>query len=432
MAAVQTRGTEGPPPATPFRNRQDPDKPLPEQERPEALEQLLELALDLCDADSGSMMVMDPSGRELRVVVSRGLRLKPGETPRIKVGDRIAGRIAETGRPVLVRSDASDPRWQPFLTRRNEIRAAACVPCRDNGRINGVLTVNQRWRSDVDLDEADLKRLQALADYVGPKLGRVLAVSPATDTVESRWIADPAAQARIDRLANLGVVAGGIAHEINNPLQGALGIAEILLELHDKQTPEEHLRDLTSLRNDLYRLSEIVTTLLSFVRDSDTAAPVTTDIQGAMEFAAASAVAQSATARIRCRRDYAPSLPPVRMRPAQLRQVLLNLTVNAVQAMGEQGELQVGARRTPEGDFVELTVSDTGPGIPPAALAHIFEPGFTTKSDGEGTGLGLAVSRRLVRDQGGDLTVESTPGHGATFTVRVPVATKAEEPPLFA
>jgi len=407
------------------------DHPLPEAERPEALEELLELALDLCDADSGSMMVLDPSGRELRVVVSRGLRVRPEQAPRIKVGERIAGRIAQTGQPLLVRSDDADPQWEPLLTRRREIRTAACVPCRDNGRVNGVLTVNRRWTGDTDLDEADLKRLQTLADYVGPTLGRFLAVSPATGTVESRWIADPGAQARIDRLANLGVVAGGIAHEINNPLQGALGMVEVILQLHEQQTPEERQRDLIALREDLYRLAEIVSSLLSFVRDTDTTAPITTDVLAALEFAARSALAQSATARLTCRRDYASALPAVRIRPAHLRQVLLNLTINAVQAMGDHGELRLGARTTPAGEFVELTVADTGPGIPPEVIDHLFEPGFTTKADGQGTGLGLAVSRRLVREQGGDLEVQSVFGEGATFTVRIPVATDADDPAVF-
>ena len=395
---------------------------LPEGQRMEALEHLLKVALDLCGADSGSLMVVDESGRELRVIVSRGLKVKPEQAPRIKMGDRIAGRIAEQGTPVLLRNEGADPKMASLFSRRDEIRTAACVPCRTVGAVTGVLTVNQCWNGKEEMDESDLGRLQVLANYAAPGLDRLTAVSPESGTAETRWIADPRAQARIDRLANLGVVAGGIAHEISNPLQGAIGLVEVILQQHDTQSAEDRRRDLVALREDLYRLADTVSGLLSFVRESKSGPALTMNVADCVESAVRSALTQSATSRIRCERSYEMEVPPVEIHPAHLRQILLNLTINATQAMGKEGELRLGFSPSADGRCVEIVVGDTGPGISPENQERIFEPGFTTKQDANGTGLGLAVSRNLARESGGDLTARSQPGGGATFTVTVPVA----------
>jgi len=395
---------------------------IPEDLRVGALEGILEVALDLCAADSGSLMVVDHEGRELRVIVSRGLKMTPAETPRIKLGDRIAGRVAETGTPLLLRSEGGDPQLASLLTRRDEIRTAACVPGQAAGAVEAVLTVNQRWNGAEppsaqrpQMDENALRRLQVLADYIARDLARPVPPAPSL-------VADPQTQVRLDRLANLGLVAGGIAHEINNPLQGALGLAELLLLQHETLSPAQRTSQLTSLETELYRLADIVASLLSFVREGANDPRAVADPIACLEFAVRSALAQNPAADIQCRRSYCPGLPPVRLSPAHLRQVLLNLVINAMQAMGDRGELHLGLTKSPDGPFLLVVVGDTGPGIAPQDLNRIFEPGFTTKPEGHGTGLGLAVSRNLVRENGGDLTVASRPGAGATFTVELPLA----------
>jgi signal transduction histidine kinase len=367
-------------------------------------------------------MVVDHAGRELRVVVSRGLKMTPAETPRIKMGERIAGRVAATGTPLLLRSEGADPQLAALLTRQDEIRTAACVPGRADGVVEAVLTVNQRWNGARtpcvrrgEMDGAALRRLQVLADYTARDLVRP--VPPAVP-----WIADPQSQVRLDRLANLGVVAGGIAHQISNPLQGAIGLAELLLLQHETLSPAQRAGELTALQAELYRLADIVASLLSFVREGATDSRVVADPVECLEFAVRSALAQNPTAEIQCRRSYSPESPPARLSPAHLRQVLLNLVINAMQAMGDRGELHLELTVGGDGQSLLLAIGDTGPGIAPEDLDRIFEPGFTTKPEGHGTGLGLTVSRNLVRENGGDLTVTSRPGDGATFAVTLPVA----------
>jgi CheY-like chemotaxis protein/anti-sigma regulatory factor (Ser/Thr protein kinase) len=120
--------------------------------------------------------------------------------------------------------------------------------------------------------------------------------------------------------------------------------------------------------------------------------------------------------------ELPPDLPPVRVGPARLEQVLVNLLVNAAQALeGIEGLITIRARRH-AGDRIVVDVIDNGPGIPPAILARLFEPFFTTKAATSGTGLGLAISQSIVADAGGDLSVESAPGRGTTFRITLPVA----------
>jgi two-component system NtrC family sensor kinase len=126
--------------------------------------------------------------------------------------------------------------------------------------------------------------------------------------------------------------------------------------------------------------------------------------------------------------DLAPDLPAVRVRGNQLEQIWLNLMNNSAQALDElppdrPRRIQIWARAVDEGAAVEVSVSDTGPGIPPALLDRIFEPFFTTKGRLKGTGLGLSISYGIARDHGGDITVRSVQDEGTTFVVRLPAAT---------
>jgi two-component system, NtrC family, sensor kinase len=117
--------------------------------------------------------------------------------------------------------------------------------------------------------------------------------------------------------------------------------------------------------------------------------------------------------------EHYDGVPPITCNVSELNQVFLNLLMNAAQAMGDTGHIRVEVRTA--GDLVEVAISDTGPGIAPAILPKIFEPYFTTKPAGQGTGLGLSIARGLVRDHGGDITVCSMPGQGATFVVSLPL-----------
>ncbi|HVX40243.1 MAG TPA: ATP-binding protein [Gemmatimonadaceae bacterium] len=218
-----------------------------------------------------------------------------------------------------------------------------------------------------------------------------------------------------ERLAVLGQLAGGVGHELRNPL-GVMTNAVFVLEsvLTD---PNQIVRDYLGILRGQIGLSEkIISDLLDFARTKPAARMPTT----------AEAIVRAQLARmdppknVAIDLDVPASLPPVHVDPVQIGQVVFNLVMNGVQAMTESGgTLRCSARHDGNGS-VRLDVTDSGPGIPPDVAARIFEPLFTTKV--KGLGLGLTVSRMLAENNGGYLTFESTVGAGTTFTLTLPVA----------
>jgi len=247
-----------------------------------------------------------------------------------------------------------------------------------------------------------------------------------------------------DRLASLGVLAAGIAHEINNPIAYVLANLGHLRDWLEELGPRlmslpgpsayvshslgEAQQVLTESLVGCRRVRDIVHDMRFFSHASEEAlAPV--DINASLDFALRMAEPQQrSTARLEKR--YEPELPPVLASESRLSQVFLNLIVNALQAMpsgAPRGHtLRVCSVR--EGGFVRVDVSDTGHGISPEVLPRIFDPFFTTKPAGAGTGLGLSISHALVRKMGGELRVSSEPGRGTTFSLLLPLVAHAAEP----
>ncbi|MEO8700590.1 MAG: ATP-binding protein [Kofleriaceae bacterium] len=230
-----------------------------------------------------------------------------------------------------------------------------------------------------------------------------------------------------DRLNVIGTLAAGVAHEIGTPLNVISGSAELIPYA---RAPEEVVEMSNVIREQTERIGSIIRHLLDFGRR----AGIKTAPLDLNDLARSSTLLLVPIARKRhAEIAVAPSTSPVPIRGnvAELEQVLSNLVLNAIQAMPKGGtiSLRVGvASRPGAGDdrsFGAVTVEDTGVGIAPDALPHIFEPFYTTKGVGEGTGLGLSVSYGIVRDHGGSIEVDSARGHGARFTVLLPLDTAA-------
>jgi signal transduction histidine kinase len=229
-----------------------------------------------------------------------------------------------------------------------------------------------------------------------------------------------------DRMASLGTLAAGVAHEINNPLAAILANLEMALEeLAALPVDDRVARAVDSLRDSCdaaLRVRDVTRDLKVFSRgDEHRLGPV--DVRYVLESSL-----RMAQNEIRHRaelvRDYE-DVPPVEANDTRLGQVFLNLVVNAAQALPEgqadRQRIRVVIRPDPPG-HVRVEVHDTGSGIPDHVVAHIFDPFFTTKPVGVGTGLGLAISHRIVTALGGEIAVSSKVGHGTQFTVRLPVA----------
>jgi signal transduction histidine kinase len=215
-----------------------------------------------------------------------------------------------------------------------------------------------------------------------------------------------------ERLAALGELSAVVAHEVRNPLGVIFNSLGSLKRLLKPEGDARMLLDIVGEEAD--RLNRIVGDLLDFARPS-TPALRPEALDRLLEDAVGAAVAENRDVLVE--RDIELGLPPVSIDARLMRQAVLNVAVNAVQAMPRGGTLVVRARR--DGAWARVEIRDSGPGIPDEIRHRIFEPFFTTKASG--TGLGLAVVKRIVEGHGGEVAVASDPGSGAAFTIRIPL-----------
>ena len=221
-----------------------------------------------------------------------------------------------------------------------------------------------------------------------------------------------------EKLATIGQLAAGVAHEINNPL-GTISIyAQMALDElgKDNNSCRESLAVVMKQTN---RAGRIVKDLLEFARQSEPEMRVL-NINDVMKKAISIISHPAELQNIRIHADLSPELPDIQGDNDKLEQVFVNIMINAIQAMPEGGPLTVFTRMTDGSGFVEIEVSDTGCGIPQDHLSKLFDPFFSTKSTGEGTGLGLSVTLGIVEKHNGTIDVKSTVGEGSTFVIRLP------------
>jgi signal transduction histidine kinase len=228
-----------------------------------------------------------------------------------------------------------------------------------------------------------------------------------------------------EKLAAVGQLGAGIAHEVKNPLAGILGCAQLSLRKAGPGTPLE--KNLLLIEKETKRCKSIIENLLKFARqEKSVLEPI--EINRVVEDAVAIVTHQLELHQVKIRKALAADLPLVRGNANQLQQVLMNLMINAQQAMeGRPGTVTITTDR-PDAERIEIRVIDTGPGVPQEIQGKLFEPFFTTKPRGEGTGLGLAVTYGIVKDHGGEIRLESEPGHGAAFIITLP-ALRSEDSP---
>jgi two-component system, NtrC family, sensor kinase len=231
-----------------------------------------------------------------------------------------------------------------------------------------------------------------------------------------------------EKMSSIGVLAAGVAHEINNPLNSVAGYAEALLRRF-RERPElstdARLEDFTDylqvIIRESYRCKGIIDSLLTFSRKSD-GSHHHLALNGLIEEVLELVHHKSRFARIEIRLLQQPDLPAVEGDPSALRQVFMNLIMNAFHAIEASGVVEIATFS--EAGQVIATVRDSGCGIPAGIIEQIWSPFFTTKSVGQGLGLGLAVTYNIIQNHHGDIEVESEVGKGTLFTVRLPACQK--------
>jgi two-component system NtrC family sensor kinase len=241
-----------------------------------------------------------------------------------------------------------------------------------------------------------------------------------------------------EKMAAVGQLSAGVAHELNNPLGGILGYAQYTLEKMTRKpfadlTPgdfesfRKHLKDIEAQSR---RCKTIVQNLLKFSRSSAIIDMAPVDINSALVETISLIEHQMAMQKVHLATDLRAGIPPIQGNTGMLQQVFTNIIINALHAMSEGGNLLITSRHSPGlGEFagaVEVSFTDDGCGIPTEIQKNIFEPFFTTKGVGKGTGLGLSVSYGIIKEHGGEIKVESVEGCGATFTIILPLEKPAE------
>ena len=246
--------------------------------------------------------------------------------------------------------------------------------------------------------------------------GRVVVIGFVRDITERKRIEEQLIIT--DRLASVGELASGIAHELNNPLTGVIGFAQMVL---DKDIPDDIKRDIEVVYSEAQRTAQVVKNLLTFARKHAPAKQLVS-INNTIEKVLELRAYEQRVSNIQVNTQFAPDLDEVMADYFQLQQVFLNIIINAEHFMIEAhngGNLTITTERA--GDIIKASFTDDGPGIAEENLGHLFDPFFTTKEVGKGTGLGLSICHGIIAEHGGRIYAESEPGKGATFIVELPI-----------
>ena len=399
------------------------------------LSHVLERTMRAVSAGIGSIMLLDRERRTLRIAVGRGLQ-ETGRGPvEVKVGEGIAGKVVEMGEAVVVEDIEKDPRFGQQSDPRYGGGSFICMPLRVAERIVGVVNLSKKEVAPGTtgvFSQTDLQFLNALATYTAYAVDNARLFEEAQqaaqrlqEVVEDQKLRLTLAQQQMiqaAKLSALGELVAGVAHELNNPLTVLVGASDIL----EQQAPDALKEYAQMIRESTDAARSIVRGLLTFGRQMPLERRHVM-LDELIEKVLALTAADLRIESVKVDREMAPDLPPVWADGNQLQQVLVNLVTNAKQAMAEQPEAQRRLRISTSAigsDRVQIIVEDTGPGIPAEVLPKIFDPFVTTKGSA-GTGLGLSISYGIIREHGGLLTADSRPGHGATFTIDLPVGSGA-------
>jgi len=388
---------------------------------PRLLELIVNTAIEVTQAESASVMLFDEERKELYIAAAKGLEIEVVKNTKIRPGEGIAGWVAEKGEPLLLCSKCPDRRFLDRL-HQEHVTSAISVPLRVESVVVGTLNVKETYRPE-EFNRDDLRSLSVFADQAAlalekahlyrasqAQLEKMLSLLDELQNTQKQLI-------HTEKLASLGTLAGGVAHEINNPLMVILGRTE--LSLMGPGIPDSVKQNLEIVLGETRRIADIVRGLLDFSRRSqvDTFGPV--DVNDLIEKTLALTEHQMKTDNTTILREFESELPQLEANGGQLQQVFTNMVINAYHAMPEGGNLTVRTKKS--GEDIVIEFEDTGQGIAKENLDHIFDPFFTTKSEGKGTGLGLAVSHTIIERHGGNIGVASEPGYGTCFTIQIPI-----------
>jgi two-component system NtrC family sensor kinase len=253
-------------------------------------------------------------------------------------------------------------------------------------------------------------------DIPNDECGRVIkAINSMSDELKDRE--EQLVQSR--KLASLGILTAGVAHELGNPLNNISMTTQAFLELYESLNKEERINYIVKVEEETERIKKIIDNLLEFSKPKPSSFKLI-NINHVIRKTLRLVQNMLDVLKIETEVDLQGGLPPVQVDENQIQEVLINLITNAIQSMTAGGKLFIRNYLKEDRNYITIEVEDTGQGIPPEFLPHIFDPFFTTKGV-EGTGLGLSVTYGIIKNHHGDIKVKSQPGVGTTFIVELPV-----------
>jgi signal transduction histidine kinase len=339
----------------------------------------------------------------------------------------LMGKVVRSGQPILVRNATPET---SFIQSPPRIRSAIGVPVLAETQVQGLLIVETGIEEPLDIE--DLNLLVGVSQQMSVGLDNARLYSDLARALED----EKQTQAQLVQAAKLGALGrltASLAHEINNPLQSVQGCLTLAQEeLDDQRRPEKMERYLAVANAEIERISGIVHNMREFYRPAQTDLRAT-DIHAILQNVVELTSKQLQHNHIAFQRSWADNLPRIEANPDHLKQVFLNLVLNAIDSMPDGGMLTIttasGAIASSNGrpplPAVRIDVRDTGNGMSPETMSRLFEPFFTTKPSG--SGLGLPVSYGIIRAHGGIITVASEERRGSLFTILLPVRQLAQE-----
>ena len=390
---------------------------------------IMDSAFKLMPAEVGMIIVVGEDGQP-QILSSRNL---PNGLPgTLSIGETqgVLSRAWREGRIVVEGNASTDELLSRMMGPDRKVLSAICAPLKQKGRVSGLFCLGNLTYQD-GFDNRDAELLAIFADQVAIALENGRLFRNLEKSLEELKDAQ-AKMVQTGKLAAVGQLAAGVAHELNNPIVGILGYSQYAIEkIKGKDPSQITAKDLENyskyvgyIEHESQRCKVIIQNLLNFSRKGSTAITAT-DVNKVLNTTFELLAHQLQMHNVRLASELAPDLPAVQGNGSELQQVFMNVIVNAQKAMDQGGTLTVASRlragATDADGAVEVLFTDTGCGIAPEHLTKIFDPFFTTRKVGEGTGLGLSLSHGIIKNHGGEIAVESVVGRGTTFTITLPV-----------
>ncbi|EIC29973.1 trifunctional serine/threonine-protein kinase/ATP-binding protein/sensor histidine kinase [Methylomicrobium album] len=383
------------------------------------MQKIMSVVLESSGAQHGYLLIKDKD--ELSVVAESHAGKKHIINRRhlgldhCSIGHAIVNYVLRTRKRVLLHDAMAEGEFQnaPEVQALN-LRSVLCLPVIKQNELIGLLYLENRLSPGVfTAERTDMTELLTAQAAISLENARLL---EQTRQAYTKLQENQEHMLQMEKLSALGTLVGGVAHEINNPLMGVMNFVEFAA---DRSTDEKSKQVLDQALQQIHRIKKIVSNMLVFVHNR-TVPSGKCRMEEVIRQSLLLLEGELRKSGIEIRVDAPGDLPAVHCSADSLQQILLNLILNARDALADhrQPQISIGVRSVEE--MLELNVTDNGPGIPQDMQSKIFDPFFTTKPPGKGTGLGLSVIRRLVQDVGGNIQVESLPGHGCCMRLRFP------------